>query len=73
MSKPDDIKRWSGYASQSPAWKAGYEWAYGRGNKSNLGLIEFTESLGYDFDSDESYEVDRGAQFAQQEQSQEEE
>lgn len=60
--------RWSGFDRQSRPWQTGYEWAYDRGEYSHLDSFEALEAAGYDFDSFEAVEWQKGVDYAQKEQ-----
>jgi hypothetical protein len=65
----DETPRWSGFATQGKAWQEGYEWAYFRGDHGGKDIFEAIEACGYDLDSAEADEFEKGADFAQLEQS----
>lgn len=59
----DDVPRWSGFATQSKAWREGYEWENGRGPHADLDIFEAIEAHGYDLDSAEADQFEKGAEF----------
>ena len=60
------MAKWSGYATQSEAWRKGYDWA--RSPVCDLPIDEAIDAAGYDFDTPEEAEFMMGAEFAQREQ-----
>ncbi len=56
--------RWSGYASQSEAWRHGYDWARSEGPYGEGSNFDAIEALGYDFVGPESDDFDKGSEFA---------
>lgn len=57
-------ERWSGYATQSKAWRDGYDWARGEGPHAALDAFDATRAAGYDFGTKEDEQWQRGADFA---------
>ncbi len=54
---------------QTEAWGRGYDWANDEGPHHELDIFEALEAWGYDFDSVEAEQFERGADFRQLEQS----
>lgn len=48
---------------QSEAWNRGLDWAYDIGPHHELGIIEACDAWGYDFDSAEADQFERGASY----------
>lgn len=66
----DEKPRWSGYETQSPAWKAGYDWATDRGDYFHLDALEASEAAGIAIDDEVgNAEWEKGAEFGHLERS----
>lgn len=65
----EEPKRWSGYATQSAAWQAGYDWEYGYGEHGEMDYAEALDHLGYHHSSKEADDFERGSEFAITEQA----
>lgn len=65
----EELKRWSGFATQSAAWQAGYEWEYGRGEHGQLDYSEALDFLGYPHIGKEADDFEKGSDFAMLEQT----
>lgn len=64
----DEVKRWSGFSTQSKAWQDGYEWEYHRGPHAELEMLDACDAYGHNLHGPAADDFGNGVQFAQGEQ-----